>query len=770
MTASVLATGDVAIVSFESDLTAGAVSTDALRFVLLKPIGSGTVIYFSDRTWNGTAFPAAGGGEGTFTYTTGVDLPAGTVVTVTGAQLTAAGITLSNAGETIYVYQGTDANTPTRFLHAVEMADGNAAFNGVLTNTGLVNGTSAVALTWDNGSYAGSPTAIAQAQFKSINTASHWHGSDQDDIGGTANYTEVIDTTVATPFFGTPDMVMIAAMAGGGQSDAILRIGRDGSESTGANLTRLFRDNPAFSHITDVAFDLESGFFFVLDSDGNFVNRILRGNVADLVSGNNNPSLTPLFATDGKDNGVGAENPGEIISGIELNTLTNKVYWIDGDFLGSFEGGWEVRSMNYDGTGQAVVAVIDTENSNGTPFGVTGVGDYAVRNLTNTMYVVASMSGIDGFGNATVYTNHILSVNLTTGAIATLPLGAADARSDTGGGTYDDGRLVEAEGQIVSLDVDQNTGVIYFVTQPISATDSGGIFSYDPVTDTLVELWNQPPNAAHNTLQPFPTSNLTHIEFDEVGGRYYVSATSDTDTEHDGTPGTNESDASIFIGPVGHVGAPTLFVRAYEPTANGAPQGMEIDYAPVTVVTAAGATYTETAGSPSAAGTPVAVITDSAVTDPDQATIWGATVAITQNFVPGDTLSFTAAGGISGTYDVATGLLSLTGSASLAAYQTALNSVRYANAGDNPTNYGAATSRTISFTTFDGLATSDPVTATVTVVGVNDAPVNNNGGTVAAMAEDSFGNAAGAPPSMPSRGCRCPTPTPTRRCTLSPSR
>ena len=63
MTASVLATGDVAIVSFESDLTAGAVSTDALRFVLLKPIGSGTVIYFSDRTWNGTAFPAAGGGE-----------------------------------------------------------------------------------------------------------------------------------------------------------------------------------------------------------------------------------------------------------------------------------------------------------------------------------------------------------------------------------------------------------------------------------------------------------------------------------------------------------------------------------------------------------------------------------------------------------------------------------------------------------------------------------------------------------------------------------
>ena len=45
--------------------------------------------------------------------------------------------------------------------------------------------------------------------------------------------------------------------------------------------------------------------------------------------------------------------------------------------------------------------------------------------------------------------------------------------------------------------------------------------------------------------------------------------------------------------------------------------------------------------------------------------------------------------------------------ASFAAYQTVLNSVRYTNAGDNPTNYGTNQSRTLSVTAFDGLTHSD---------------------------------------------------------------
>jgi Ca2+-binding RTX toxin-like protein len=732
---AIIARGEAAFISYETDTSAGG-SPDALRFVLLTDIAAGTTIYITDRAWTGAAFTNAAG-EGTLTYVAPSLQTAGTIITLTAAQLTTAGITLSNAGETLYMYQG-GADAPTRFVFAMDIADGNGTFNGSLTNTGLVNGTSAVAVQFDNAVYAGTPTRIAAAQFADIATASRWHGTDTDDIGGTTFYTEVHDTT-NTNAFNTPDMVMIVGMAGGGQSDAILRIGNDandnGGNNVGSGLTRLFQDNPAFAHISDVSFDLENGFFFFVDSDGNFINRIMRGNIADIVNSNSSPTFTQIFATDGQNNGAGPVLQGEIINGIEINTATNKIYWIDGSFSGDFEGGWEVRSINYDGTGLALICVIDTENGMGSPFGISGVAEYAVRTSTNTMYVVSSLGSVDGFGNVNVLQNHILSVNLTTGAITILALDLADPRSNTGGGLYNEGRLNPVEGQIIALDVDQNTGIIYFATQPISASDSGGIFSYNPATDDLQELWNQPSNNTHNTLQTFPTNPITHLEVDEIGGRIYVSDISDTDSEFDATPATNEDDASIFSLAIGAAlgTAPTLFQRVVEQTANGSPLGMEIDYAPVTAVTAANITYTESNNAPaSPAGPPIVVITGSTVTDPDNTVIQGATVAITTGFSPGDTLSFTNSGGITGSYNAANGVVTFTGSATLAQYQTVLNSIRFTNAGDNPTDYGLSPSRTISFTTFDGLANSDPATASFTVVGINDAPVNTVPGAQAA--------------------------------------
>ncbi len=544
--------------------------------------------------------------------------------------------------------------------------------------------------------------------------------------------------TVITNGFTNPDMVIIAGMAGGGQSDAVLRIGNDAADGNGVNFARLFQDNPAFNHITDVTFDIEDGYFFFVDSDGNAINRIMRGNIADLVSGISNPTFTQVFATDNLDNGVNNSVTGELITGIEIDKVNNKIYWWDGDLAADFEGGWQLYKANYDGTGVTLVTTLDTENAGGNPFGASGgMGDWALDLAHGTAgyaYAVNSTGSVDGFGNVTLFENHIIRVDLATGVITVLALGAADARTDTGGGSYNDGRLIPAEGQIIALDVDSVTGIVYFITQPVSNTDHGGIFSYNPVTDTLTELWEQPTNAAFSTLQTFPTANMTHIEVDEIGGRIYVSATSDTDTENDGTPGTNESDAAIFSLAIGAPvnTPPTLLVRAYEPTANGAPTGMEIDYAPVIVAVGAGATYTETAGSPSAAGGSAATTFSITVTDADTTIIQSATIAITGGFVPGDVLTFSNGGGITGSYNAATGVLTYTGAASAAAYQALLPSVGFTNAGDNPTNYGNNTSRTISFTAFDGLAHSDPATVTVNVVGVNDAPVNTVPGTQSA--------------------------------------
>jgi hypothetical protein len=115
------------------------------------------------------------------------------------------------------------------------------------------------------------------------------------------------------------------------------------------------------------------------------------------------------------------------------------------------------------------------------------------------------------------------------------------------------------------------------------------------------------------------------------------------------------------------------------------------------------------------------------VSDPDNANLTGATVQITANYVNGeDVLGFTTQNGITGSFNAATGTLTLTGSSSVANYQTALASVTYVNTSDNPS--GAA--RTVTITANDGTLNSTPVTDTINVTPVNDAPVVTAGHTL----------------------------------------
>ena len=55
-------------------------------------------------------------------------------------------------------------------------------------------------------------------------------------------------------------------------------------------------------------------------------------------------------------------------------------------------------------------------------------------------------------------------------------------------------------------------------------------------------------------------------------------------------------------------------------------------------------------------------------------------------------------------------MLTLTGSATVANYQAALRSITFSSASDNPTNFGASTSRTINWTVNDGTANSTAAT------------------------------------------------------------
>ena len=70
----------------------------------------------------------------------------------------------------------------------------------------------------------------------------------------------------------------------------------------------------------------------------------------------------------------------------------------------------------------------------------------------------------------------------------------------------------------------------------------------------------------------------------------------------------------------------------------------------------------------------------------DTANLVSAAVTMSTNYVSGqDILAFTNQNGITGTWTAATGVLALSGAASVANYETALCSVTYNNNSDNPT-------------------------------------------------------------------------------------
>ena len=107
--------------------------------------------------------------------------------------------------------------------------------------------------------------------------------------------------------------------------------------------------------------------------------------------------------------------------------------------------------------------------------------------------------------------------------------------------------------------------------------------------------------------------------------------------------------------------------------------------------------------------------------DIDDAHLSGATVAITAGHVgTQDRLNFVDQNGISGSFNHTTGVLTLTGTASVSDYQTALRSVGYQNLSDNP----ETVTRTVTFTIADPDAATDSQTRDIAIEALNDDPVN----------------------------------------------
>ena len=145
---------------------------------------------------------------------------------------------------------------------------------------------------------------------------------------------------------------------------------------------------------------------------------------------------------------------------------------------------------------------------------------------------------------------------------------------------------------------------------------------------------------------------------------------------------------------------------------------------------------------------PVAIVNPTVtIADPDNTTLSGATITLTK-VLSTDTLAVgTLPGGIAGSVTTNTAtqaIVTLTGSGTLAAYQTALQAITFTNT-NNLNNAGDLNDRTITLTVKDaGAADSLLATATVHVNKTNDAP------TLAATSLDpTFNEGVGAAQGAP---------------------
>ncbi|MFV1884468.1 MAG: DUF2341 domain-containing protein [Balneola sp.] len=120
---------------------------------------------------------------------------------------------------------------------------------------------------------------------------------------------------------------------------------------------------------------------------------------------------------------------------------------------------------------------------------------------------------------------------------------------------------------------------------------------------------------------------------------------------------------------------------------------------------------------------PTVITSTLTISDGDDTDLEGATIAITNNFDDTeDVLGFVDQNGITGSYSSVTGILTLSGTSSVANYQTALRSITYQNTDPAPSEL----TRTISFTVNDGTDDSNTRTRNVNVVKVNIAPTLSN--------------------------------------------
>ena len=337
-----------------------------------------------------------------------------------------------------------------------------------------------------------------------------------------------------------------------------------------------------------------------------------------------------------------------------------------GGITGSFDAASGILTL----TGTATVAAYQT-----------ALRSVAYANLSNNPSPSRTIrfTVTDGALPSNIATRTIQITAINTAPTVTTSTGAVSYSENSGAVAIDPGI------QLADLDSPNLTGATvvlkgYAAGQDVlSFTNQGGITSsFDPATGILTLTGTAPLTTYQTALQSVAYSNAS--------------------------PNPSVTPRTVQFSVTDGEAPSNIATRSLQVVATNSPPQ---------VVTSAGlVAYAEN-------GAAVAIDPGVAVSDPDSALLTGATVTLVNYLASEDVLSFTNQAGITGSFTAATGILTLTGSASVAAYQTALRSIAYSNASENPN----ITPRTLRFAVTDGTAISNPVTRSIQISSTNDAPI-----------------------------------------------
>ncbi|MGW0163387.1 beta strand repeat-containing protein, partial [Mycobacterium sp. NPDC003323] len=357
-------------------------------------------------------------------------------------------------------------------------------------------------------------------------------------------------------------------------------------------------------------------------------------------------------------------DPGENLSGatvsITLGLDSNDVlsYTASGGITGSYEDGVLTLSGNASAAAyQAVLQSVTFSTTNGALVGLRTIE----FDVTDAAGQTSALPGI------TALTVLAIAVNVPP-TIVTTPIGAV-----TAGGSAtvspivaivnDPGENLSGATVSITLGLDSNDVLSY--------TESGGITG--TYSDGVLTLSGSASAAAYQAVLQSVSFSTTNGAL--VGLRTIEFEVTDASGQTSALPGVT---ALTVVGVLN--GAPTIVAT------------------PVGVVTAGGSTTVS----------PIIAI----VNEPGE-NLSGATVSITLGGDPSDVLSYTASGGITGSYE--DGVLTLSGNASAAAYQAVLQSVSFST-----TNGALVGLRTIEFEVTDasGQTSVVPGVTALTVLAV----------------------------------------------------